>query len=387
MANLSAEDFRRRFEDEWVQALQQVQKPYEVGQIVEALGSGTTRDTYALYYTAEIKEISEDGGRTTFTLLYEDGTEDDEINPMFVKPNTRALVYEDDLLKVIDGHIAVKGIAYPARLLAFQSCPQLYQSAAMLVDNKPVHDCFPFEQHQALALPLIFHLDKTEDGPVRAALIGIGGGNVPTTIRYVAQDSVTMDVVELSGEVINAACKYFGAVQDDHLRIHEQDGVAFLEAAEAGAFDLVLIDAADFESKDIQDDPDALEVPPPTFVDQAFLMGPLTRALSIDATCCYNIIAGRNKLIELADLFKQTFASVYVMATDPNYFFVGCTQPREVSPEALLELLRGWKPLYDTLPDVIKLVEKTSECLDDTLLGWFTVDEFRRMCENEKIVV
>eukprot|EP00959_Pyramimonas_sp_CCMP1952_P129560 2709293-Pyramimonas_sp.AAC.1 len=110
MSNLSPEDFRRRFEAEWVQALQQVTKPYEVGQIVEALGAGTTRDTYALYYTAEIKEISEDAGRTKFKLLYEDGTEDDEMNPMFVKPNTRALVYEDDLLKVIDGHIAVKGI-------------------------------------------------------------------------------------------------------------------------------------------------------------------------------------------------------------------------------------------------------------------------------------
>ena len=48
--------------------------------------------------------------------------------------------------------------------------------------------------------------------------------------------------------------------------------MAFLEEAEAGAFDLVLIDAADFESQDIEDDPDALEVPPPTFVDPAFLM-------------------------------------------------------------------------------------------------------------------
>ena len=65
--------------------LPQVTKPYEVGQIVEALGAGTTRDTYALYYTAEIKEISEDAGRTKFKLLYEDGTEDDEMNPMFVK--------------------------------------------------------------------------------------------------------------------------------------------------------------------------------------------------------------------------------------------------------------------------------------------------------------
>jgi hypothetical protein len=54
--------------------------------------------------------------------------------------------------------------------------------------------------------------------------------------------------------------------------VSTQDGVAFLEAAEENAFDLILIDAADFESKDCEDDPDALEVPPPTFVDPAFLM-------------------------------------------------------------------------------------------------------------------
>eukprot|EP00959_Pyramimonas_sp_CCMP1952_P137182 2870542-Pyramimonas_sp.AAC.2 len=38
--------------------------------------------------------------------------------------------------------------------------------------------------------------------------------------------------------------------------------------------------------------------------------GPLSRAMAADAVCCFNIIAGRRKLVELADLFKQTFASV-----------------------------------------------------------------------------
>ena len=45
----------------------------------------------------------------------------------FRSPNCRATVYEDEFLKVVDGHIAVRGIARPARLLAFQSSPQLYQ--------------------------------------------------------------------------------------------------------------------------------------------------------------------------------------------------------------------------------------------------------------------
>jgi hypothetical protein len=44
----------------------------------------------------------------------------------------------------------------------------------MLVDNIPVHDCFPFEQHQALSLPLALLQDLMEDGPIRAALIGMG---------------------------------------------------------------------------------------------------------------------------------------------------------------------------------------------------------------------
>eukprot|EP00976_Prorocentrum_cordatum_P088456 1187320-Prorocentrum_minimum.AAC.3 len=54
------------------------------------------------------------------------------------------------------------------------------------------------------------------------AVLSAGGGNVPMTIRHVAQDNVIMDVVELSGEVISAACTYFGVVQDAHMRIHEQ---------------------------------------------------------------------------------------------------------------------------------------------------------------------
>eukprot|EP00242_Pyramimonas_sp_CCMP2087_P010039 CAMPEP_0198204008 /NCGR_PEP_ID=MMETSP1445-20131203/7357_1 /TAXON_ID=36898 /ORGANISM="Pyramimonas sp., Strain CCMP2087" /LENGTH=409 /DNA_ID=CAMNT_0043875663 /DNA_START=55 /DNA_END=1281 /DNA_ORIENTATION=- len=371
LATCSKDDFRQKFEQEWMATLQQVEKPYEVGQIVEALGSGTSKDAYSLYYTAEITAISENpGGSSTFTLKYEDGSIDDAMHPLFVRPNTRTTVYEDDLLKVIDGHVAVKGIAYPARLLSFQSCPQLYQSAVMLVDNIPVHDCFPFEQHQALSLPLALQQDLMEDGPIRAALIGMGGGNVPMTIRHVAQDSVIMDVVELSREVIAAAVEHFGVVEDSHLRIHEQDGVAFLEAAEENAFDLILIDAADFESKDCEDDPDALEVPPPTFVDPAFLVGPLSRALAPDGLCCYNIIAGRRKLVELARLFQRTFASVYVMATDPNYFFVGCVRLREASAEQMVALVKGWKPLCAVVPDVIKHLEKTSENLDNTLLGW-----------------
>jgi hypothetical protein len=115
LANCSKDDFRQKFEEEWMATLQQVrmpmfhrimrnialytrrslyvsptlpqvEKPYEVGQIVEALGSGTSKDAYSLYYTAEITAISENpGGSSTFTLKYEDGSIDDAMHPLFVR--------------------------------------------------------------------------------------------------------------------------------------------------------------------------------------------------------------------------------------------------------------------------------------------------------------
>jgi len=382
-------EFRTKFEEEWVKTLQILQRPYEVGQRVEALSSSTTNDVHALFYSGYIRGISEE---ESFTIEYEDGAIDKGINPLFVRPYGRETVFEDELLKIVDGHISVRGIAQPARLLSFQCSPQLYQSAVLLREGVPVHSSLAFEQHQALAISLAFKKEQLESGtetPVRIALVGAGGFTIPMTIEHHFPLKTKMDVCEISGSVIQAAQTYFGVVEEEnHLRIYEKDGAAFLHSAPSGGYDIILIDAAEADTPDSGDDPDALEVPPPVFVEPEFLQDTILRALEKeDSVVCYNIIAGRRKLIQLATLFESMFSSVYILATDPNYFFFGFTSCLELDPTELVELVREIPNLDKMTPDVVKLVLQTEENKEEEiLLGWFTVTQFVSMCENESVI-
>lgn len=83
----------------------------------------------------------------------------------------------------------------------------------MLRDGAPVFDSLPFEQLQALCVPLVFYKSRMTSEPlqpVRVALVGAGGGTTPMTIQAQFPGATDMDVVELSQVIVDVACNHFG---------------------------------------------------------------------------------------------------------------------------------------------------------------------------------
>mmetsp|Transcript_9513 Transcript_9513/g.17874 ORF Transcript_9513/g.17874 Transcript_9513/m.17874 type:complete len:263 (+) Transcript_9513:919-1707(+) len=262
----------------------------------------------------------------------------------------------------------------------------------MLEAGEPSHKTMPFEQHQALAAaPAFFHkqIDSCTADPVRMALIGAGGCTIPMALRGVMGKRVVQDVVELEPAVLQVAQNFFGAVEEpEHMRFHAQDGVVYLENCPDGSLEVLMLDPAHSQASDIQDDPDGLEIPPAAFVQRDFVEGQLRRCLSDEGVCVCNVIAGRNKLVEMIRTWENVFGAVYVLATDPNYFFWGFAQPKVVSPTSFVATLQSIPALAAMCVDVEKLVLGTEEHLEDgTLLGWVTVDQFVDMCHDKDVVI
>lgn len=90
----------------------------------------------------------------------------------------------------------------------------------------------------------------------------------------------------------------------------------------AGAFDCVIVDVSGESSPDgPADDPNALELPPEYFIGEAFLRD-LSRVLRRPGGCAVlNVLAGRRRLLEVAERLRGLFPSVHCAATDPNYLF------------------------------------------------------------------
>mmetsp|Transcript_5758 Transcript_5758/g.6615 ORF Transcript_5758/g.6615 Transcript_5758/m.6615 type:complete len:402 (+) Transcript_5758:181-1386(+) len=385
---LSVDQFEERFAEEL--ALQTGRKQvtaskFTVGDEVEALAGASTTDTHSLFYAGTILQIQ---GNGNLEIKYEDDSVETDVDPETVMPNSRTDVYEDDELIVVDGHIRVCSQDMPARLMAFKSSPHLFQSSVLLDEaGKPSHTDLPFEQHQVLAFTL--PLSQPEGDVSRLCLVGAGGGTLPMTLQSTFPGKVSMDVVDSSAVVIKAATDYFGLQEGPQLKVHTADGIKFLEQAAPGSFDILIVDAADSDAPNNPDsDPDGLEVPPAAFVEKDFFTGPLKKALTSKGVFCMNILAGRRRLVRLAMLFEEVFESVYILATDPNYFFYGFMEKKDWSPEQVVEAVIAMDGLEAITIDAVTQVKKTKEHVaDKTLLGWLDVAQFVSLCEDDKVIV
>ena len=76
----------------------------------------------------------------------------------------------------------------------------------------------------------------------RILFVGLGGGAMPRFVRHHLPDA-RVEVVELDPEVVRAAREWFAFPGPEEIPVHVADGRAFLEAAEAGTWDLVVLDA------------------------------------------------------------------------------------------------------------------------------------------------
>ena len=101
------------------------------GDAVEARYQGDE-----LFFAGVVASRSPAAG--TFTVTYEDGVVEEDIPENWVQPYARVVVHEDDEVRVLDGHMVVDDGARiaKARILAFASSPQLYQSALVLAGGE-----------------------------------------------------------------------------------------------------------------------------------------------------------------------------------------------------------------------------------------------------------
>ena len=67
-------------------------------------------------------------------------------------------------------------------------------------------------------------------------------------------------------------------------------------------------------------------------------------AMTADGVCICNVIAGRRKLRDIIHLWEELFGSVYILATDPNYFFVGTVRPMDATEATPERMVRCHEP-------------------------------------------
>ena len=186
--------------------------------------------------------------------------------------------------------------------------------------------------------------------------------------------------------MLDAAAAYFGLGAAERVRLHCADGLAFLAAAADGAYDVVIVDAAD---PGVADDA-PLEAPPAAFVTASFLRDVLARVVDPSrGLVVLNVIStSRGVLRQLAADLRGAFdGAVYCLAMDPNYvFFAMRGAPLELSPEAFLAHLHeaGLSAAFPLIAGPI--IGRTAAFLRKrVLLGWLRLDEMQALLEDEAV--
>lgn len=80
------------------------------------------------------------------------------------------------------------------------------------------------------------------EAPARSLVVGLGGGSLPMFLRH-HYPSMRIDAVDINPQVVDVARRYFDFREDARLRAIVADGRRFIEDAEPGAYDIILLDA------------------------------------------------------------------------------------------------------------------------------------------------
>ncbi len=181
--------------------------------------------------------------------------------------------------------------------------------------------------------------------PKRALFVGLGGGTMPRFLRL-HYPALYMDVVEIDPAVGMVARRFFGFAEDDRLKVHFQDGRAFVEA-KGEPYDLVVLDA--YGSDDV----------PPHLATVEFLEAVRARVTE-DGVVVANLTASPgNKLYErMLASYRVVFPHVVVVDAEiSENRIVLATRKRPLREDALLagaEALRKAKKLRYDLAGMIE---------------------------------
>lgn len=76
----------------------------------------------------------------------------------------------------------------------------------------------------------------------RMLFVGLGGGAMPRFV-HATHPAARIEVAEIEPLVVQAARDWFGFETDARMQVHTTDGRAFIEAADPGRWDLIVLDA------------------------------------------------------------------------------------------------------------------------------------------------
>eukprot|EP00939_MAST-03C_sp_MAST-3C-sp1_P002027 g2027.t1 len=358
--------------------VENIRKAYAYRSGVLAVGDRIEARIFGdmLYYTGVILGQSED--RRTVSICYEDDDMVDSIPVQWVEPLSRKVVYDRKKeVRVLLGRYAVEGYPRFAYLLVFRKSPQLYQSAALLVEKRreggsesadtervtsstaasgyvldPSTSVVPFEVNQCFLILLALLHDREEEEeegekekeeedeekttrsapssppPPSFLVIGCGGGAVPLGIKRFTKSRAVVDVVDLSDEILYVAKTYFGLDPESskNIRLHKADGIEFLRrkfrkysgATEEGPnYDAILLDVAAHDAVDGA----PLEMPPADFIHEDTLRLARDSLRRDGGICAINVIANREMLHTIVRTCAKVFDQVAIFGVDPNYVF------------------------------------------------------------------
>jgi spermidine synthase len=172
----------------------------------------------------------------------------------------------------------------------------------------------PAEYAQAALLTLLW-----EPEPQRVCVLGFGGGRISMILHHYLPQ-VVIDNVDIDPALIPIAELFFGIAFDERQRITIQDGRAFLEQADPGAYDIIIMDA-------FRDQSDALDHLATTQFYE-ICAAQLTRS----GVFCANMLKSDAHLWEKMTTFRSHFRYVHVSEHKYSAVLFGA-QHKQLTPQ------------------------------------------------------
>lgn len=284
----------------------------------------------------------------TFSVLYDDGEIESGLKRSSIICNSRRRISEGKEVLIDDGTILVHGHLRRVRLLHFRSSVGIYQSGLLMSSNKlnvPDLSVLPFEVNQAMALgPLVYQYTHKGSNPETCCFAGLGGGAVPSFLFDFFESKCSIDAIDFSHDVVDAARKHF--FLDPKIKVHVADAYSFFMKSEL-QYDMVMLDVAD---------PSDRFLPPVDFLSDEFISHLARSHIKLVVMNVLPSIKRSRHAHNAASSFANCFKWSCYAYIDPNYVFFGthCDSSILCEPGEVLGALKRNPRLAYAVPGILR---------------------------------
>jgi spermidine synthase len=182
----------------------------------------------------------------------------------------------------------------------------------------------------------------------RVMMVGLGGGRFTSLLRRLFPD-VSVDVVEIDPVVVEAATTYFGVQPGPRLRIHIEDGSAFVQRT-TQRYDLIFLDAYSGHGL-------------PQHLTTTAFYRTVAGKLTSGGVALANLVVAPEPEAELEQRFRAVFPHVHCArsATGAHLALIGATRPLRNPKELELraqQLSVRQDPSFDLAAEARRVAER-----------------------------